>query len=340
MSDGSDRTDGIDAVYTWVDGSDPAFQVVRRQYAGTAEPEPVQRHRNNGELRFSLRSLLRHAPWVQRIHILTNGQIPHWLDSSHPRIHLVTHAEVFPDPRCLPTFNSHAIEMCLHRIPGLSRHFLYLNDDFFLGRDVSPDDFLTPGGGQVIFLDEYPLPADPHHGPARERACAYTQSLLNARWGLPATPRRNLAHTPQAYDRDVLFRLESLFQDEFRQTATHRFRSGDDLAMNVLYGYTVLESAAERGPHQLRVLPDFSREYRLFMLTNRYLRTAHAYVKTLWQHPRFLCMNDDLDDVPPYHPLLLSLRAFLPLYYWRRAPLERGLFRRRRQTFSPYPPSQ
>jgi stealth protein CR2/Stealth-like protein len=333
-------TEDVDAVYTWVDGSDPGFQAMRRHYAGPAPADQANRYRSNGELRFSLRSLLRHAPWVRRVHILTNGQVPGWLDRSHPRIHVVTHAEVFPKPQCLPTFNSHAIEMCLHRIPGLSRRFLYLNDDFFLGRDVRPAEFFTPDGGQMVFVDDFPLMCDPRQGSARERACAFTQNLLTERWGTPAGARLLPSHAPQAYDRDLLFRLESLFQDEFRATRGHRFRSGNDLALNVLYGYTLLESAAERGLHQIRVLPDRSRQYRFFILEHRYLRTFHHYVKILWQRPCFLCINDDLGDVPRRHPLLLSLRAFLPLYYWWRAPWERNPFRAKHQTFSPHPPSQ
>jgi hypothetical protein len=34
----------------------------------------------------------------------------------------------------LPTFSSPAIEANLHRIAGLSEHFLYFNDDVFLGK--------------------------------------------------------------------------------------------------------------------------------------------------------------------------------------------------------------
>ena len=85
-------TEDVDAVYTWVDGSDPVFQAMRRQYAGPAAADQANRYRSNGEMRFSLRSLLRYAPWVRRVHILTNGQVPRWLEVSHPRIHLVTHA--------------------------------------------------------------------------------------------------------------------------------------------------------------------------------------------------------------------------------------------------------
>jgi hypothetical protein len=221
-----------------------------------------------------------------------------------------------------------SIEMCLHRIPGLSRRFLYLNDDFFLGRAVQPSDFFTPGGGQVIFVDDFPLSSDPRHGAARDRACAYTQNILTQRWGDPPAPRLNPAHAPQAYDRDVLFRLERLFQDEFRKTAAHRFRSGEDLALNVLYGYTVLESAAERGPHQMRVLPGFSRHYRFFILERRYLRTMHAYVRILWQRPRFLSMNDDLDGAPPHHPCCSASAPFCGCITGGRVRWSVALFRR------------
>ena len=311
----------MDAVYTWVDGSGAAFQEALRLHAGPAAG--ANRFRDNGELRYSLRSLARHAPWVNRIHILTNGQAPRWLDVSHPRIHLVSHSEVFPDAQCLPTFNSHAIEMCLHRIPGLSRLFLYLNDDFFLCRDVRPEDFLTPAGGQVVFLEDLLLATDPANGAVRERACAYTQKLIATRWEGPSTPRLTPAHAPQAYDRDTLFRLESLFADEFRQTAGHRLRSAGDLALNVLYACALLEFPAERGPHCARVLPQRCSEYRFAMLENRYRRTMHHYARIVWERPRFLCINDDLAGAPPGHPLLVSLRAFLSLYYWQPAPWER-----------------
>src|SRR6201999_944559 len=95
-----------------------------------------ERWRDNGELKFSLRSLHRHAPWIRRIFIVTDQQVPDWLDTAHPKIEIVDHRAIFPDHRFLPTFNSCVIEAFLHRIPGLSAHYLYFNDDVFLGRPV------------------------------------------------------------------------------------------------------------------------------------------------------------------------------------------------------------
>lgn len=84
--------------------------------------------------------------------MLTNGQVPYWLDVTHPRLVLVTHAEIFANKSHLPTFSSPAIEANLHRIPGLSSNFLYLNDDTMFGAPVWPSDFITPSGGQKVFL--------------------------------------------------------------------------------------------------------------------------------------------------------------------------------------------
>ena len=326
----------FDAVYTWVDGADPAFQAALRKHTGeTNAARTVNRYRCNGELRSSLRSLFRHAPWIRRVHILTNGQVPRWLDRSHPRLRIVTHAEVFPEARFLPSFNSHAIELCLHRIPGLSRRFLYLNDDFFLGRDVRPADFFLPDGGQVDYLAASPLHSDVDRGATHDRACAYTQQLLG---GPPPSPRLLPAHAPQPYDCEVLRRLESRFQQEFLSTLANRFRTPKDVVLNVLYPYALLESSDLGAAHRAEVLPDFSREYRFFMLERRWLRAMHHYVKILYQRPRFLCINDDLESTPPYHPLVLSLRAFLRFYRLGRVPVEARWGRR--STFSGYRPSQ
>ena len=112
----------------------------------------ANRFRDNDELRFSLRSVWRFAPWARHVFIVTNGQVPHWLNLQHPRLTLVSHAELYPNRSHLPTFSSPSIECHLHRIPGLSSHYVYLNDDVLLGNEVWPDDFFTSSGGQRVFL--------------------------------------------------------------------------------------------------------------------------------------------------------------------------------------------
>jgi hypothetical protein len=81
-----------------------------------------------------MRAIYMHAPWVRFIYLVTASQLPNWLNASHPRVRIVNHAALFPDPTHLPTFNSLAIESVLHRIPGLSEYFLYFNNDGTAGR--------------------------------------------------------------------------------------------------------------------------------------------------------------------------------------------------------------
>jgi hypothetical protein len=131
---------GIDVVYTWVDDA------IAAAAKGAA---PAERSLSIDQLRFSLRSLHTYAPWVQRVFLLTDGSIPSWLNVDCPKLRLITHAEIFQDSSVLPTFNSHAIELNLHRIPGLSPAFVYFNDDLFLGRPVAADDFLAADGAQT-----------------------------------------------------------------------------------------------------------------------------------------------------------------------------------------------
>jgi len=112
----------------------------------------ANRYRDNQELRYSLRSLWKFAPWIRKVFLVTNGQVPNWLNLEHPRIEVISHHDIFPNSSHLPTFSSPAIEAHLHRIPGLARRFIYFNDDVLLGAPVFPDDFLTKSGGQKVFL--------------------------------------------------------------------------------------------------------------------------------------------------------------------------------------------
>ncbi|XP_077401631.1 N-acetylglucosamine-1-phosphotransferase subunits alpha/beta isoform X1 [Vanacampus margaritifer] len=121
------------------------------------EDVSASRFEDNEELRYSLRSVEKHAPWVRHVFVVTNGQIPSWLNLDNPRVSVVTHQELFLNHSHLPTFSSPAIESHIHRIPGLSQKFIYLNDDVMFGKDVWPDDFYSHSKGQKVYLT-WPIP--------------------------------------------------------------------------------------------------------------------------------------------------------------------------------------
>jgi hypothetical protein len=146
----------IDLVYLWVDGSDPVWRARKMAFTGAPPDKPSEqnckgRWADNDELRYSLRSVEKFAPWIRRIFIVTDGQIPAWLDTSNPRVCLIDQNDILP-PEARPCYNSAVIEYFLHRIPGLAEHFLYANDDMFVGAPVEPGDFFTPDGRPIVRL--------------------------------------------------------------------------------------------------------------------------------------------------------------------------------------------
>lgn len=100
-------------------------------------------NKDNKEFQFSLRSLEKFAPWVRHIFLVTNGQIPDWLNVDTPYLTVIPHDQIYTNKSHLPTFSSPSIETHLHSIEGLSQHFIYFNDDVMLGNYVYPDDFYT-----------------------------------------------------------------------------------------------------------------------------------------------------------------------------------------------------
>ena len=136
----------IDFVVLWVDGADPQWQRQQAQYAPEAEDNgsDINRFRDWELMRYWFRCTERFAPWVNRVYFVTNGQVPSWLNPEHPKLKLVKHSDYIP-AEFLPTFNSNVIELWLHKLPGLSEHFVLFNDDMFLTAPVEPSDFFVNG---------------------------------------------------------------------------------------------------------------------------------------------------------------------------------------------------
>ena len=135
----------IDFVIIWVDGSDPEWLAEKAKYAPPADTDSrPERYRDWGLLPYWFRGVEKFAPWVRKIHFVTWGHIPKWLNTSHPKLNIVRHDEYIPE-KYLPTFSSHTIELNLHRIEGLSENFVYFNDDMFLTAPVSEETFFKNG---------------------------------------------------------------------------------------------------------------------------------------------------------------------------------------------------
>lgn len=229
----SDVSFPIDAVYTWVDGADPEWRARKSRLQTDAAGFSTLaagdlRYLSRDELRYSLRSLNLHAPWIRNIFVVTDDQRPSWL-ADHPRVTVVSHRDLFPDPSVLPVFNSHAIETVVHRIPGLAEHFLYLNDDGFFLREQRPEQYFTPTGAARLFasptkINDLGEAAEPH-----ERAGENNRALIREEFGVTIT--QAMLHAPYPHLRSVLSSVEERFPEAMARTRVARFRSGTDVSM-------------------------------------------------------------------------------------------------------------
>lgn len=141
-----EKTPKIDFVITWVDGCDPAWIEKKEKYTGKQgeEGKGEARYRDWGTLKYWFRGVEKFAPWVNNIYFVTDNQKPEWLNIEHPKLKWIKHTDFIPQ-EYLPTFSSDTIEWNLHRIESLGEHFVYFNDDVFMIKKTSPEDFFREG---------------------------------------------------------------------------------------------------------------------------------------------------------------------------------------------------
>lgn len=145
----------IDFVIIWVDGNDPDWQKEKNKYDTSVNDDnkgdsTIVRYRSWDNLQYWFRGVEKFAPWVNKIHFVTWGHLPEWLDTTNPKLNIVNHKDYIPK-EFLPTFNANTIELNLHRIEGLANQFVFFNDDMFVTNYVKPTDFFKDGKPRDIF---------------------------------------------------------------------------------------------------------------------------------------------------------------------------------------------
>lgn len=150
-----DGTHPVDVVIAWVDGNDPALARKRKRYlsekddASLSSGAHATRFASINEIRYCVLSIMKFAPFVRNIFIITDGQDPGlyndirtYFPERADSLRIVDHKEIFRGfEEFLPTFNSISIGNMIWRIKGLSENFVYFNDDTFLIRPVKEEDW-------------------------------------------------------------------------------------------------------------------------------------------------------------------------------------------------------
>ena len=245
----------IDFVVTWVDGNDPDWQKEKSSYLKMENEEAWSdwvaggmRYRDWGLLKYWFRGVETCAPWVRKIHFVTWGHIPSWLDISNPKLNIVRHEDFIPI-EYLPTFNSNTIELCMHRISGLSDKFVYFNDDMYLLKEQVKESFFKNGlprdfaGLDLGTITRYNINYRPYNAMvindhfSKNTVIKHNLSKwINFKYGLRCNFRTLLLmpwsqfssiqrdHLPCNYLKSTLDEVWKVEHDELHQTCLHRFR--------------------------------------------------------------------------------------------------------------------
>jgi hypothetical protein len=310
----------VDVVYSWVDDTWPGFDALLRAHATKAHDHDPQRRRDNLQtLKYSLRSLALYAPWIRHIYIVTCApQVPAWLAQDRPGISIVHH-DAFMDRDVLPTFNSFAISSFLTEIPGLSRRFLYFNDDMLLGAPVTLADFVD-GDGRLRIYPRFRRTAAAANQNRDDispwnASLAYSNHLLDEAFG--RAHRRGICHVPLLIDRDHWREMLARWPDAFAHTRRSRFRAKYNIPSGHMYPYFLLATTRAR----MESLAYSYRHVSYCPVENLLNVTRLRFAVIAKQRPKIVCYNDGFGARPKSSVVTLA-QDFLARSYPQKSPFE------------------
>jgi len=243
----------IDVVIAWVDGNDPHHQKKMRKYLNPKDEKSDDiagptRYRSEGEIFYCVASILRFAPFVHKIFIVTDEQNPKlddFLNKNFPGnqipIEIVDHKDIFRGyEEYLPVFNSRAVETCTYRIPGLSENYVYFNDDFFLIRPVKETDWyigdkiVAYGYWRNLFLDRLLWLIKPMKN--GHKPVGFKDGMIMAARKYGKCGRYfHLDHLPHPLKKSVIRNYFEKNPSFFLSNISYKFRNGKQFNTHELY---------------------------------------------------------------------------------------------------------
>ena len=88
----------IDVVLTWVDGNDPNWRAEKKKYdkSSTLIDEREVRYRDWDNIQYIFRGIENYMPWVNKVHFVTWGHLPSWMNTECPKLNIVNHKDFIP----------------------------------------------------------------------------------------------------------------------------------------------------------------------------------------------------------------------------------------------------
>lgn len=306
----------IDFVVLWVDGNDPDWRKEKARYQGKTldDSNSENRFRDWGLMPYWFRAVEKFTPWVRKVHFVTCGHVPSFLNLDAPKLHHVRHSDYIP-AEYLPTFSANTIEMNIHRIPDLAEHFIYFNDDSFMLRPMPETSFFRDGlpctfGGEVpavfhgsagiwqhLIIND--LRVINNHFTKTEQVRKYRNKYTNKAYHWQDNLRTRILerlypesflgfkylHAPNAFQKET---LETIWKEEpelLRATSSNRFRSNDDVNQWLALWWQVADG-----------------QFSPFMIDNVVEDCTEQTVEQLCQLVRgqqhdMVCINDPDEDI-------------------------------------------
>ncbi len=300
----------IDFVITWVDMNDPEWKAEFHKYSNHKENSKngvsEARFRDYGFLKYWFRGIEKFAPWVRKIHFVTCGQAPKWLDVNNPKINLVSHADIIPQ-EFLPTYNSVVIERYLHNIPGLAEHFVYFNDDFYIINHVKKERFFknglpcdiaafkyNPSWSQWYVTLKNNIKIINRHFDKKEVMARFHDKWFDKSYGIKARWNYILKHynkfitlrTPhnaQPYLKSTFDEVWAVAEKELTETSRNRFRASSDYTPELFRTWQICRGNFE--PYNTY------RDTKMFPLM---VRPKQAIKAIYNQSYTLICLNDNV----------------------------------------------
>ncbi len=222
----------IDMVYLWCDGNDPEFIKRKNQYLPAEKNIEVngdKRFFDNDELKYSLRSLEKNVPWINHVFIVTDRQVPRWLNLNYNKVTIIDHSEIMPK-EVIPCFNSGVIEYFLAFIPNLSEKFLYGNDDMMFGGKVTPNDFFI-GNKPIVRVKQVKWA---NIEEVTENQYSHVKTVYNSLCLLKKQNSKDLLnftlhHNIDAYNKTSFLETYYKYETELRKCIHNKFRNLNDI---------------------------------------------------------------------------------------------------------------
>lgn len=313
----------IDFVITWVDMNNQEWKKDFLKYSGKQEncknSVSEARFRDYGLLKYWFRGIEKFTPWVRKIHFVTSCQIPDWLDTSNPRLHIVKHEDFIPH-QFLPTFNSVVIERYIHKIEGLADHFVYFNDDFYIINNISIERFFYNGLPRDIAIFQYNpswsqwyvriknnVRIINKHFNKKEVMAQYHDKWFNKAYGFKAFMNYLLRpyskfitlrtpHNAQPYLKSTFEEVWSAAEKELTETSSNRFRELTDYTPELFRTWQICKG---------NFIPyNTYKDTKMFPLFIRHREAVQAIEK---QSYCLVCLNDH-QKIKNYAQVMESLK--------------------------------